>query len=121
MTDDSLRNLSVTLRKASQKVVNEVEKVIFKGSMNIKEQLKKEAAGHEHFPLVAATMGFDIKQTPGGVVSEIGPRVGSLAGIAYFGSSRPGGATLPDPKYTLNDEAPAVERHIGDVMERLLK
>lgn len=121
MTDDSTRNLVVTLRRASQKITNEVEKILFKGSMNIKAQLKKEATGHDHFPLVAATMGFDIRQTPGGVVSEIGPREGSLAGIAYFGSSRPGGATLPDPKFTLADEVPVVERHIGDVMERLLK
>ena len=117
---DGMRSFSVTLREASKRVVDEVEKVIFKGSMNIKEQLKKEATGHEHFPLVAATMGFDMRQTPGGVVSDIGPREGSLAGIAYFGSSRPGGASLPDPKWTLNDEAPAVERHIADVSERLL-
>lgn len=121
MTDPDLRSLSVSLRNASHDIVPEVRKVIQRGSLNIKTQMREDAAGHPHFPRLGPSITYDTREGNGWVEGLIGPGEGVLAGIAYYGSSRPGGATVEDPKRALEAEAPAVERHIGDIVGKVLR
>ena len=50
----------------------------------------------------------------------VGPRVGDLAHIAYFGGRRGGGGSVRDPEYWLESEAPTLEKYIGKILEDLL-
>jgi hypothetical protein len=59
------------------------------------------------------TIGYDLKEHGFGgdavIEAEIGPSPGgsgSLAGIAYFGTSRAGGGTVRNPEDAMLEEAP---------------
>lgn len=123
MADETLREFATTLRHASAAVEREAYGIIKKGAVNIKNQMRDEASGHRHFPKLAPSIRFDIVDNLGraGIVAEIGPGTGVLAGIAYFGGSKPGGATVPDPRGALDAEAPTVERLLGDLAIRSLR
>lgn len=117
---DSLREFAADMRRAADSALPEAARIIKRGAVNIKNQMRQDAQGHRHFTRLGPSIGFDI--TDGrGLVAEIGPTKGVLAGIAYFGSSRPGGATVADPKIALDAEAPVVERLIGDAAMRSLR
>lgn len=120
MADETLRELAVSIRRVPASVEDDVRAVIQKGSLNIKNQMISEARGHRHFPRLAGSITYETHILPGVIEGEIGPDKGVLAGIAYFGSSRPGGGTVPDPKGALDAEAPNVERFIGDAAARRL-
>lgn len=117
---ETLRELSVSIRRVPAAVEDEVRAVIQKGSLNIKNQMISEARGHRHFPRLAGSITYETHILPGGIVGEIGPDKGVLAGIAYFGTSKPGGKTVPDPKGALDAEAPSIERFIAAAAARRL-
>ncbi len=86
----------------------EVDKVVAKGALNIKTQLISEARASRHFKGFAPGITYEMDSGPGFVEALIGPEKGSpgsLANIAYFGTSR-GGGTVPDPMLALQAEAP---------------
>lgn len=88
-----------------------VQAVVAKGAQNIKRQLQAEADGSRHFR-ISRHISYDVKARLGGAEAEVGPEkvgAGNLANIAYFGTSRGGGASLPDPAGALNDEIPGFE------------
>lgn len=120
--DAELRALAVDLQAAPKIVRSEARAVLARGAMNIKRQLISEAGRSRHFR-IARTISYDFVGTGGALAVEVGPKtggVGSLAGIAYFGGARGGGGTIPDPKGALEAEAPAVEKYIGDLIEKAL-
>lgn len=113
-----LAGLARDLAAAGDKVERESEPVIERGALNIKNQLREEMAGSYWFKGVASAMSYDRD----GLEAEIGPEKGapgSLANIAYFGSSR-GGGTVPDPIHALEAEVPNVERWLAKVAEESL-
>lgn len=120
--DAELRALAVDLQAAPKIVRSEARAVLARGAMNIKRQLVSEAGRSRHFR-IARTISYDFVGAGGALAVEVGPKtggVGSLAGIAYFGGARGGGGTIPDPKGALEAEAPAVEKYIGDLVEKAL-
>lgn len=117
------RKLEADLAQVPARALPEVEKVLKKGAQNLKEGMQAEFDESDWFsgkrgPHVSyERLGFGRE-----IAYEIGPErrgIGSLAHIAVDGGANGGGGTVKiDP--LLPPEAEAIERHIGDVVERLL-
>lgn len=120
-----ITELAALLALASGKVEREVKQVVSKGSLNVKNQLMLEAKSSTHFKQLARSIGYDLTATAAFVEGEIGPQKerDAAAGLlgAYWGWSRGGGGTLPDPIGALEAEAPnveaALERLVGSILE----
>jgi hypothetical protein len=119
-----LHAFAARLEQAGRITEREARGVIAKGAVNIKNRLREQMSASRHFAPVARAISYDLREVGafgGGIIeAEIGPETGapgSLANIAYFGTSR-GGGTVPDPQGALDAEAPAVERWLGDLAER---
>lgn len=111
--------LAAELRKAGNIQPAAVQAVVAKGAQNVKNQLQSEAGRSRHFR-IARWINYDIKAVFGGARAEIGPEkagAGNLGVIAYFGSSRGGGASLPDPAGALNDELPGFEAALAALVK----
>ena len=117
------RELMADLASLPTQVQREVPKVIERGALNIKNQMRSEitqsAVGQKRG--VESSITYDLHD--GGYLAEIGPRKGgpgSIANIAYFGGAHGGGGSAPDPRGALEAEAPNVEREILDIVSRAL-
>jgi hypothetical protein len=114
-----LEALATDLTSAPRRVAREVKQVVSKGSLNVKNQLIQEASGSAHFGQVARSIGYDLTVTDAYVEGEIGPQKerDMSAGLlgAYWGWSKGGGGTLPDPIGALQAEEPKV----AEALERL--
>ena len=115
------REFAAALRATAKNVVPEVEKTMFKASMNIKKQMQADIRKSRHFGQLARAVTFDIEATASGVSSEIGPesgrgKPGALLNIGYFGAARGGGGTIADPQGALDDELPALEKYLAEVI-----
>lgn len=118
-----LRTLAADITKAGARVLPDVEKVVFKGAVNVKKRMQEELQSSTHFKSIASSVDFDIETAPNGVSAEIGPKhgagePGNLANVAYFGTSRGGGTV--DFMKPLAEEAPRFEKAIGDVLKNVL-
>jgi hypothetical protein len=118
VAEDDLRQLALDLGRVAAHVEDKMVPVIVKGALNIKNQMRDEAKGHPFFKKLPGAITYSVSDKPGAIEAEIGPRRGVLAGIAYFGSSKPGGRTVPDPKGALETEGPKVEQQIADIIDR---
>ena len=92
-------------------VAREGRAVVSRGALNIKAQMRAEMSESPHFKGVARAIAYDVHESPLGFEAEIGPSSdtgspGNLANIAYFGTSKGGGATVPDPQGALDREEP---------------
>lgn len=115
-----VRELAVDMTRVDGRLTRHLAPVVKKGAQNIKDQLVAEMQGSRHFAPVARGITYDIKGD--GFEAEIGPekgRPGSLANIAYFGSSR-GGGTVPDPQGAGDAEMPNFEKALAEVAEGLI-
>lgn len=124
-----LESFARDLGQIPARLVPKVSGVVAKGALNVKNQLRKEARGSSHFKQIAPTITYDLKKLSfagdGVIEADIGPAreagpAASLAGIAYFGSSKPGGGTLPDPILALQAEEPGFIRALEDIVEGVL-
>lgn len=118
-----VRNLVADLGKLDDNVSHEVPKIVTRGAVNIKkdmqEAMKKTSDGG--FRYVATQIFFD--ELDDGLTAEIGPEKygrgdGSLANIAYFGTSK-GGGTIEDPKFALERETPNFIRELEKIIGEL--
>jgi len=118
-----LRALSADLSKASDQVAAKVMPVVSKGALNIKAQLRMEMYASKSFRGIGSSISYDIHGGDmfgvGVIEAEIGPTTdpgspGSLANVAYFGTSR-GGGTVPDPVGALNAELPRFEAALAKI------
>lgn len=105
--------LARDLRKIPADMVPKVKGVVAKSALNTKNAMRSDARASRHFKQLARTIGYDLKVHgfggDGVIEAEVGPSGGgaaSLAGIAYFGTSRAGGATVRNPEDAMLDEAP---------------
>ena len=117
------RELMADLASLPTQVQREVPKVIERGALNIKNQMRSEilqsAVGQKRG--VESSITYDLHD--GGYLAEIGPRKGgpgSIANIAYFGGAHGGGGSAPDPRGALEAEAPNVEREILNIVSGAL-
>jgi len=108
-----LDGLARDLRKIPALMVPKMRGVVAKSALNTKNIMRKDAQGSQHFKQLAPTISYDLKVHgfggDGVIEAEIGPSGGgaaSLAGIAYFGTSRPGGGTVRNPEDAMLEEAP---------------
>ena len=134
MDDSGLEKLARDLGKIPADMVRKLPGVVKKGATNIKNTMKKDVRQSKHFrgnkaPGLDASIDYDVhKRDVFGshvIWAEIGPnkdrlRAASIANIAYFGSSRPGGGTIRDPVEALGEEEPNFVKYIEDATKGLL-
>jgi len=105
--------LAASFRKIPAEMVPKIRGVVAKSAVNTKKIMQKDARSSRHFKQLAPTISYDLKTHgfagDGVIEAEIGPAGGgsaSLAGIAYFGTSRAGGGTVRNPEDAMLEEAP---------------
>ena len=94
-------------------MVPKLKGVVAKSALNTKKLMQADAKRSKHFKQLAPTIGYDLRVMEfagdGVIEGEVGPTPGgsgSLAGIAYYGTSRPGGGTVRNPEDAMLEEAP---------------
>ena len=104
--------LARSFRAIPAQMVPKLRGVVAKSALNTKNAMRKDAQASGHFKQIARTIGYDLKVHEFGgdgvIEAEIGPSGGgsaSLAGIAYFGTSKPGGGTVRNPEEAMLEEA----------------
>jgi len=122
-----LDGLMRDLRKIPAGMVPKMRGIVQKSCLNTKVLMAKDARRSKHFKQLAPTISYDTKvlEFAGDAVieGEIGPSGGgsaSLAGIAYFGTSRPGGGTVRNPEDAMLEEAPNFYEYAFKATEGLL-
>lgn len=108
-----LDGLARSFRAIPASMVPKIKQIVAKSALNTKRIMQKDARSSRHFKQLARTINYDIRVLgfAGDAVieGEVGPSGGgsaSLAGIAYFGTSRPGGGTVRNPEDAMLEEAP---------------
>lgn len=93
-------------------MVPKMRGVVAKSALNTKNAMRADARKSRHFKQIAPTISYDLKVHEFGgdgvIEAEVGPSGGgaaSLAGIAYFGTSKPGGGTVRNPEDAMLEEA----------------
>lgn len=122
-----LDGLMRSFRAIPAAMVPKMRGVVAKSAVNTKKAMQKDARSSRHFKQLAPTIGFDLKEHSFGgdgvIEAEIGPSGGgsaSLAGIAYFGTSKPGGGTVRNPEDAMLEEAPNFYEYAFKATEGLL-
>ena len=122
-----LDGLARDLRKIPALMVPKMRGVVAKSAVNTKKLMQSDARKSRHFKQLARAISYDLKVHEFGgdgvIEAEIGPAPGgsgSLAGIAYFGTSRPGGGTLRNPEDAMLEEAPNFYEYAFKATEGLL-
>jgi len=115
------------LMKIPAEMAPKIRGVVAKSALNTKKIMQKDARSSRHFKQLAPTISYDLKTHQfagdGVIEAEIGPAGGgaaSLAGIAYFGTSKPGGGTVRNPEDAMLEEAPNFYEYAFKATEGLL-
>lgn len=117
------RELLAALDRAQSRSLPEVEKVVAKGSLNVKKDAARRVSGLKHAPAYPAAIGYDLFHTPGTVQSKIGPdkakRQGALGNILEHGTRN--NAPIPHLGPALDAEEPRYVRALEDLGQDLLE
>lgn len=119
---DGLSRFGDDLGKVASRALPDVDKVLEKGALNIKNDLVAGVSGSTHFKGMAGSIDYEAIHGAGGLSYEVGPnkakRGGALGNIYYFGTSRGGGhGDLEGP---LLREAPSLESHLDKALGRMV-
>lgn len=108
-------------------MVPKLRGVVAKSALNTKKLMQADARKSQHFKQLARSISYDLNVHEFGgdgvIEAEVGPTPGgggSLAGIAYFGTSRPGGGTVRNPEDAMLEEAPNFYEYAFQATEGLL-
>jgi len=122
-----LDGLARAFREIPALMVPKLKGVVAKSALNTKKLMQADARRSQHFKQLAPTISYDLKvHSFGGdgvIEAEIGPTPGgsgSLAGIAYYGTSKPGGGTVRNPEDAMLEEAPNFYEYAFKATEGLL-
>lgn len=124
-----LHQLSADLIQAAPLAVLKVQPIVKKAAQNIKKAMQADANKSRHFKQIARTVTYDVAVHQFAGDASIDAEIGydksvspsaALAGIAIFGSSRPGGGTVRNPEEALNDEALGFETALGSIADGIL-
>ena len=129
-----LDGLMRDLRKIPADMVPKMRGVVAKSALNTKKLMVSDVRKSAHFkgkkkPGLDASIDYDIKVLQFGgdaeIHAEIGPNpernpAAGLAGIAYFGTSKPGGGTVRNPEDAMLEEAPNFYEYAFKATEGLL-
>lgn len=123
-----MRAFAADMRALPEELNRHLPPIVERGALNIKSRMVADMSGSTHFKPIARTISYDVRRLGWGdeavVEAEIGPDSGRgdsarLANIAYFGSSRAGGATVADPQSALDEEAPAFVAELEGLMSEI--
>lgn len=119
-----LLGLEADLRQAGADAVDEVRKVVAKGSLNIKTDWRRRWSGHPHLKGLPRTITYDTDVLRDTIVGEIGPDKAlggqaALANIPEYGSVN--NAPLPGGAPALETEAPKFEKALEALGVRLVE
>lgn len=118
-----VRKLATDLGKVPDEAIPQLERVMLRGALNIRDGVRDEFRKSRYFRQVASSVDAERKASATEVAYEIGPRVGvyagSLGAIAVDGGANGGGGTV-DFDWPLEDEAPALEQYIGEALGKIL-
>ena len=122
-----LDGLAKAFRAIPAAMVPKMRGVVARSALNTKKLMQADARNSRHFKQLAPTISYDLKvHSFGGdgvIEAEIGPTPGgsgSLAGIAYYGTSKPGGGTVRNPEDAMLEEAPNFYEYAFKATEGLL-
>ena len=122
-----LDGLARSFRAIPAAMVPKLRGVVARSALNTKKIMQADAKRSRHFKQLAPTISYDLKVHAFGgdgvIEAEIGPTPGgsgSLAGIAYFGTSKPGGGTVRNPEDAMLEEAPNFYEYAFRATEGLL-
>ena len=118
-----LRTLATDLGKIPGRLVPEVDAVLKRGALAIKDDLNQQFKESTHFKGAAGSVTFDSTTSVGQVSYEVGPdkgrRGGALANLFFFGGANGGGGT-GDLDGALDREESKVVEHLERVVGGLL-
>lgn len=120
-----VRKLAHDFGLVAPKVANKVKPIMAKTGLQMKKRMQADFRGSAHFKQVAASIDYDVRLSGDSIEVEIGPnaarsKAAPLAGIAYFGTSRGGGASVPDPVVAMRLEEPILLGFLEMAVEGLL-
>jgi len=129
-----LDGLAKAFRAIPAAMVPKMRGVVAKSALNTKKLMVADVKKSTHFrgkkkPGLDASIDYDLKvhEFSGDAVieAEIGPNpernpAAALAGIAYYGTSRPGGGTVRNPEDAMLEEAPNFYEYAFKATEGLL-
>lgn len=118
-----LRALIHDLDQASANALDEVEKVVSKGALNVKKDWRERWSGHPHIPRLPYAVGYDLERGEDMVRAEIGPDKdlpqGPLGNVIEFGTVH--NAPIPGGLPALDAEEPRFAQALEDLGEQLLE
>lgn len=124
-----LRALARDFGQVSPKLVKKIKPIMNKTGLAMKKRMQADLRSSQHFKQVARSVDYDLKELGFGgdsvIQVEVGPNrsrdpSASLAGIAYFGTSKAGGATVPDPEIPMRLEESIMVGFLEKAAEDLL-
>jgi hypothetical protein len=129
-----LDGLAKAFRAIPALMVPKLRGVVARSALNTKKLMIADVKKSTHFrgkkkPGLDASIDYDLKVLSFGgdavIEAEIGPNraknvAAGLAGIAYFGTSRPGGGTVRNPEDAMLEEAPNFYEYAFKATEGLL-
>lgn len=129
-----LDDLARSFRAIPAAMVPKMRGVVAKSALNTKKLMVADVRKSAHFrgkkkPGLDASIDYDLKVLEFGgdaeIQAEIGPNpernpAAGLAGIAYYGTSRPGGGTVRNPEDAMLEEAPNFYEYAFKATEGLL-
>lgn len=122
-----LDGLARSFRAIPALMVPKLKGVVTKSALNTKKIMQADARKSRHFKQLAPAISYDLNVFEFGgdgvIEGEVGPtpgRGGSLAGIAYYGTSKPGGGTVRNPEDAMLEEAPNFYEYAFKATEGLL-
>lgn len=129
-----LGGLSAAFRAIPGLMVPRLQGVVARSALNTKKIMQADVRKSRHFrgkkaPGLDASIDYTLKVHEFGgdgvIEAEIGPNPdrnpgAGLAGIAYFGSSKPGGGTVRNPEDAMLEEAPNFYEYAFRATEGLL-
>lgn len=118
-----VRAFSASLRSLSSWLRPQARAIVERGGLNIKRQMIADLRGSRSFKGAAASVSYEMHDTASETYAEIAPAFsssepGALANIAYFGTSRGGGASVADPLTALRAELPEFEAQMAALLAR---
>lgn len=117
-----LRTFAADLRSVDAALTRHLRPPLEKAALNVKRQLSAEMRDSRHFRAAGGFINYDAISPGGDVMGfEVGPdkeTPADIANIAYFGSSRRGGGTVPDPEIAFKAEVENLIPHLEELAER---
>lgn len=120
---EGLDELIHVLTVAADEVVDEVEKVVGRGCLNIKREAARRWRGYAHLPHLPRSVNYDVTREGDTVTGEVGPDKaklqGGLAPYIEYGTIHSG--PIPAMGPATDAEAPRFERALADIAVGLIE